>query len=348
MASLSLTSGNDTRKASEKSAIVTIDGLGGIDTLSFNSGDAPSISKFSLAMTGNSVLVSGTTGATSWFYTLKNFEIVKFKDGTVYLGSTNADSFEGKSGNTYYLINNTNDTISEASGGGTDGVFVAISEANASFKLPTNVEVATITSTVALNVIGNNSNNKLTGNFYANSLSGLSGADNLIGGGGNDTLNGGSGADKVTGGTGSDTFKFSAGDSGQSSSSDDAIADYAKGIVGVGDKIDFSSSLVIGGSSAGATDEQAKIDNKTAVATFAAGSGTSLSDALSDISSRFDASTDLAGEFAFFKVNNQGNYFMFISDGMSGVSAKDVVVELVGVKTINGVSLIGGDLTITS
>ena len=39
---------------------------------------------------------------------------------------------------------------------------------------------------------------------------------------------------------------------------------------------------------------------------------------------------------------------MFISDGVSGVGANDVVVELVGVTTIKGLNLTGGDLTITS
>jgi Ca2+-binding RTX toxin-like protein len=349
MATQTPTSGNDTYQAPRKSTVQTIDGLGGVDTLQFV-GDPhyPLISKFSLTVSGTQVTVSVISGASYWLYTLDNFEVVKFRDGTVYLGSSAADSFSGDSGTNFYLVNNSSDTIVEASSGGTDGVYVAISTANDSYTLPTNVENASIISSVALNVQGNASGNTLTGNAYANTLNGLAGADTLVGGAGNDILSGGSDADKMTGGTGSDTFKFSAGDSGQTLTTYDTIADYAKGAVGTGDKIDFTSSLTIGGSALVATSSEAKIDQKTAIATFASGSGTSLTDALSDISARLTASTDTAGEFALFKVSNKGNYFLFISDGVSGVGANDVVVELTGVTTIKGLTLTSGDLTITS
>ena len=348
MATNASTSADDTYWAPEKSTTRIIDGLAGIDTLSFDNKNAPSISKFSMAVSRTQVTVSVISGASNWLYKLDNFEVVKFKDGTVYLGSSSADSFAGATDTNYYLVNHSGDTISEASGGGTDSVYVAIATANYSYTLPANVETATIISSVALNIQGNTSANTLTGNSYANTLTGLSGADTLLGGAGNDILSGGTDADKMTGGTGSDTYKFSAGDSGQSLTTYDAIKDYAKGAVGTGDKIDFTSSLAIGGSDLVATASQAKIDQTTAIATFASGSGTTLADALSDIDARFTASTDAAGEFAFFKVNNKGNYLMFISDGVSGVGANDVVVELVGVTTIKGLNLTGGDLTITS
>ena len=350
MATQTSTSGNDTYTAPKKSTkkLITIDGLGGVDTLSFDNSDAPSISKFSMLMSGTQVIVSVISGASYWNYKLDNFEVVEFKDGTVYLGSSLGDSFTGDSSTNCYLVNHASDSISEAAGGGTDSVCLAISEANYSYTLPTNVEIASIISTVALNVDGKTSNNTLTGNSYANTLDGLSGTDTLVGGAGNDILSGGSGADKMTGGTGSDTFKFSAGDSGQIVTSYDTIADYKKGAVGTGDKIDFTSNLAIGGSALVATTSQAKIDQKTAIATFAKGSGTTLADALSDIDARLTASTDAEGEFAFFKVNNKGNYLMFISDGVSGVGSNDVVVELTGVTTIKGLNLTSGDLTITS
>jgi Ca2+-binding RTX toxin-like protein len=340
------TTGNDTYWAPQGSTVLTIDGLGGVDTLRFDSGDAPSISKFSLAVSGAHVIVSVISGASYWLYTLDNFEVVKFKDGTVYLGSSQADSFTGDTSTNFYLVNNTGDTISEASGGGTDGVYVAITDSGYSYTLPTNVENATVISSVALNLQGNVSSNTLTGNDYANTLIGLSGADTLIGNGGNDILTGGADADKMTGGSGSDTFKFSTGDSGQTSSYD-SILDFSKGAVGTGDKIDFASTLSIGGSDSVATSSQAKIDQKTAIATFASGSGTTLADALSDIGSRFSSATDTAGEFAFFKVNSKGNYFMFISDGVSGIGSNDVVIELVGVTAVKSVNLTNGDLTIT-
>lgn len=340
------TSINNTFSAPQKSTVMTIDGLGGVDTLSFDSSDAPSISKFSLAMSGTQVIVSVISGASYWLYTLNNVEVVKFKDGTVYLGSSGADTFTGDTTTNFYLVDNTGDTISEASGGGTDSVYVAIADSGYSYTLPTNVENAAAVSSVALSLQGNVSSNTLTGNDYANTLLGLSGADTLVGNGGSDILTGGSDADKMTGGSGSDTFQFSAGDSGQSTSYD-SILDLAKGAVGTGDKIDFASTMSIGGSASVASSSQAMIDQKTAIATFAKGSGTTLADALADIGARFSASTDTAGEFTFFKVNNKGNYFIFISDGVSGVGSNDVVVELVGVTSVKSVNLTNGDLTIT-
>ena len=83
------------------------------------------------------------------------------------------------------------------------------------------------------------------------------------------------------------------------------------------------------------------------VATFASGSGKTLSDALNDVMARFTAATNSAGEFAFFKVNGTGDFHLFVSDGAAGVTANDVVVQLVGVTTITSINLTGGNLTIT-
>jgi trimeric autotransporter adhesin len=59
------------------------------------------------------------------------------------------------------------------------------------------VEIATITSTAAVSLVGNGADNLLTGNAAANALSG---------GDGNDTLNGGIGNDILIGGLGNDTL----------------------------------------------------------------------------------------------------------------------------------------------
>lgn len=172
--------------------------------------------------------------------------------------------------------------------------------------------------------------------------------DTLVGNTGANMLNGRKGADVLTGGAGRDTLVFAAGDSGQTATTLDKINDYSKGVVGTGDLIDFASILKIGGSAAAATPAEALINTTTGVATFAAASGTTLSDALLDIATRFTKATDSAGEFAFFKVNNTGNFHLFISDGKAGVTGDDVVVQLVGVTSITGTNLTDGNLTITS
>jgi Ca2+-binding RTX toxin-like protein len=69
-----------------------------------------------------------------------------------------------------------------------------------------NVNAAGVTN--ALNIIGNNGVNKLTGTAFDDTLTGNSGNDVLIGGAGNDTLLGGVGADNQMGGLGDDLFQL--------------------------------------------------------------------------------------------------------------------------------------------
>jgi Ca2+-binding RTX toxin-like protein len=175
---------------------------------------------------------------------------------------------------------------------------------------------------------------------------GGNGADNLTGDGISNAITGGKGADTLTGGLGTDMFRYTAGDSGQTAATLDIITDYTKGAVGTGDKIDFTALLSIGGSVAVATATEAAINAATGVATFAAGSGTTLSDALLDIATRMTAATDTAGEFAFFRVNSTGNHMLFVSDGVAGVTAGDVVVQLNGLTSLGTISLSSGDITI--
>ena len=168
----------------------------------------------------------------------------------------------------------------------------------------------------------------------------------LFGNGGNDILGGGTGIDTMIGGTGSDSFVFASGGTGQTAATADIVADYAKGLVGVGDEFDFTSVLTFGGVAGVAGVNQASINASTGVATFAALSGTTMADALVDIATSINQGTTKAGEFAFFKVNQTGNFHLFISDGVAGVGANDVLVQLTNITTINTINLMAGDLTI--
>jgi hypothetical protein len=138
---------------------------------------------------------------------------------------------------------------------------------------------------------------------------------------------------------------FAIGDTGQTTTTVDQV-DYAKGAVGVGDKIDFASALTVGGVTTAATATQASINAATGVTTFAAGSGTTMADALADIATSMTTGVNAVGEFALFRINNTGNFYQFISDGVAGVGANDVVVQLTGVTSVGTIDLTGGDLTI--
>jgi Ca2+-binding RTX toxin-like protein len=187
---------------------------------------------------------------------------------------------------------------------------------------------------------------EVSGSAFGDTITGKTANERLIGNGGNDRLDGGVGSDTLVGGAGSDTFVFSLGQSGQTLTTMDIISDYAKGLVGIGDTIDFSAALTVGGSSAVATATEASINAATGVASFAAGSGTTLADALADITARMTAATTTAGEFAFFQVNNTGTEYLFISDSVAGLAAGDIVVSLAGVTAVNSIDLTGGDITI--
>jgi len=254
-------------------------------------------------------------------------------------GGDGVDALVGGAGNDTYIVDVItatgllHDTMTEVSNAGTDtielrGTYSGVVKV---ITLATNFENLDISNT-------GSSLYNLTGNTVANSL---------IGNDANNTMNGGKGADILTGGSGKDTFVFTTGDSGQTALTLDKIADYTKGALGTGDLIDYVSNLTVGGSAATATSAQASINMTTGVATFATGSGTTLSDALLDVTARMTAATNTKGEFVLFKVNGTGDYYAFISDGTAGVGANDVLIQLVGITSISGIDLTGGNLTIT-
>jgi hypothetical protein len=197
-----------------------------------------------------------------------------------------------------------------------------------------------------LSIVGNNGANLIQGTALADTLTGNGGNDTLEGGDGNDVLIGGAGADSLVGGAGADTFRFAAGDTGQTLATSDVIQGYQKGALGTGDVLDYTVNLIVGGTAAAATGTQASINQTTGVATFAAGSGTTLADALSDIATRINAAGTTAGEMALFRVNNTGDFNLFVSDAVNGVSAGDVLISLLGVTTIGGISLTNGNLNV--
>ncbi|GAA0561041.1 calcium-binding protein [Rhizomicrobium electricum] len=103
------------------------------------------------------------------------------------------DSMAGGVGNDTYYVGSAGDTVTEATGEGTDAVITTL----ASYTLAANVENLSSSGTGSFELIGNTSNNAITGGASADTLVGLDG---------NDTLNGGVGADNMTGGQGNDTY----------------------------------------------------------------------------------------------------------------------------------------------
>ncbi len=319
-----------------------IDGGTGIDTIFFTS-SRTGVTVNLLTGTGSGGEAEGDS-----YIAVENINGSAFGDNLT--AGTAATVLDGRAGSDILTGSNLADVFIGGTGADTINGLGGIDRANYTSSLGA-VQINLATN---VNTGGDALGDKLTNieNIYGSNLGdsiiGNTASNTFLGFGGNDRLTGLAGADILTGGVGSDTFVFAIGASGQTAATLDIISDYAKGIVGTGDKFDFASNLSIGGSNAIATATQASINATTGVATFLAGSGTTMADALLDIATRMTTAGNAAGEFAFFKVNNAGNFHLFISDGVAGVGvgANDVLVQLTGVTTINTVNLTDGDLTI--
>ena len=121
-------------------------------------------------------------------------------------GGTGTDWLLGELGNDTYTVDNAGDNVTESVNAGTDKI-----NSSVTYTISANVENLTLTGTLAINGIGNDLNNTITGNSSANQLSG---------GVGDDTLEGKLGNDILTGGAGKDSFNLT------TSGNIDTIADF--------------------------------------------------------------------------------------------------------------------------
>ena len=225
--------GNDTLVAGTGAADVADGGLG--DDLVQVLGNFSAYTRTRVTAT-DTKLVNATSGES---LTIRNVETVHFADGDKTMdavnfnlvsvgndtlvggagadtlnGGTGADLMSGGDGDDTYVVDVAGDVVTELDGEGTDLVNVAFAAAG-TYVMTANVENATVTGTVAINVTGNELANVLIGNAVNNtlaggggndSLDGGAGNDSLLGGDGNDTLNGGAGSDTLTGGGGNDVY----------------------------------------------------------------------------------------------------------------------------------------------
>lgn len=149
-------------------------------------------------------------------------------------GGAGADTLAGGGGNDVFKVDNIGDVLIENVSEGYDVV-----QSSVSYTLSSNLEVLSLSGTIAINSNGNDLHNLLQGNAANNKINGLAGNDvlqgaagvdnltdtlgsNLLDGGagndvlvagnGNDVLFGGVGNDTITTGLGSDVIVFNRGD----------------------------------------------------------------------------------------------------------------------------------------
>ncbi len=179
-----------------RSAVTNVlNGLAGVDTLSFDS-----------ATTGFTVDLQGqlaTSGVIA--YVIKNFENLT--------GSSFDDVMTGDLGNNAFNGGNGSDTVSYLNvKAGEGGVVADLSIVGAQNTLAsgfdTFVSIKTVMQSSIENLTGSVNDDVLSGNAARNILDGNAGDDTLNGSGGDDTLIGGLGDDSIEGGSGNDTAFF--------------------------------------------------------------------------------------------------------------------------------------------
>jgi len=255
------------------------------------------------------------------------YNAVVLNTGTGYAGLTAAQAaLSSLRGETLY------DTTNSA-------LYVNVDNNNLITSLDYQINV-TAASTVGATVQDGDINFILTTGTGADSIVAGSGADTITAGEGNDTINAGSGndsivagsgadnitgglgADTITGGTQTDTYVFAAGSS--SSTAMDVITDYATTEV-----IDHATLTITRQSSVvTAAAGVAGFAGGGAAATFDSGD-TTLASRIIAVEAGLASSTHTAGEAGHFMVGS--DTYIFITDGVAGVGANDVIIRLVGV-----------------
>ena len=185
--------------------------------------------------TGGDDTLNGTSSADKIFG-LGGNDILYGNGGNDQIdGGTGADTMYGGTGNDIYFVDDSGDSVIEASGEGTDEVRTTL----AAYALGADVENLDYNSFVgnfagtgnALDndIFGGSGTDTLSGLDGADELRGETGADTLLGGDGDDLLIGGSGTDSSTGGAGADTFRMSTQYESGLGAAADRITDFAPG-----------------------------------------------------------------------------------------------------------------------
>ena len=314
----------------------TIDGAGGADVIT-GAGGADSLTGGSGADTFNYTAVSESTGATADTVTDFTTGSDKIKlaftsnaattdvSGFANNKASVADSLvtlSGTAGDWFYATNGSIAVDVDGNGNIQDGIDYLIDVTGAVAAADVNF---VITGGAAANTItGGAGADTINGDAGADVIAGGAGVDTIDGGTGNDIITGGTGADVMTGGTGDDTFVFAAGDTGTPSATN---FDEIIGFASASDVIDHTAALTIVTNGAAAAAGVAAI-SALGIATFAAADDT-LAERIIATEGGIATGTAAAGQTAAFMFET--NAYVFISDGVDGVGANDVLIRLTGV-----------------
>jgi S-layer protein len=306
------TNDGDTLNAANAVAAVTMYGLGGNDSLTGSSTKANTI----YGGAGNDTITGGSMA-----------DVIDGGEGTDTFVANLAEQ-AGVSTTDGAVINLSDTALTQA------GVFTATGHYLTS-AAPT---VAANTATYLFDTESTTNASVVDTLVSIENVTGTTGTDYIVGSSAANTITGGAGADVMTGGSGADTFAFVAGDTGTPSATNfDTITDYVTGT----DKIDFTAgnlALVAEGTIGVG---QAAI-SATGFATFNAADDT-LAERIAAVEAAMTAATAVARETAVFAFG--ADSYVFVSDGVAGVGANDVLIKLTGIVAATGITLTLGDIT---
>ena len=178
---------NDNLTGTEGNDFITADASTNSDGLNFGFG-SPNVDSNTLNGLGGNDILYGSQG----------IDTLKGGNGNdVMDGGAGADKMYGGAGDDTYFVDTSGETVSEQTVAGVDDGGTDLVNSAVGFTLGTFLENLTLTGTAAVNGIGNELANVMTGNGAVNILKGMDG---------NDTLDGGVGADRLYGGAGNDTY----------------------------------------------------------------------------------------------------------------------------------------------
>jgi Ca2+-binding RTX toxin-like protein len=214
-----------------------------------------------LGLTGNALgqVINGNAGANVLTGGGGNDYLVGLGGDDILIGNADANStLQGGTGNDWYYVSRTGDSLVEFAGEGNDRILTSVS-----YTLSAGQEIETLSAvdqngTAAIDLIGNdfaqvifgtNGANGMSGNGGADQLAGFGGEDVILGGDGDDQLNGGLGHDVLNGGNGADLFVFADALGGGNV---DTVSDFAPGADRIALDHNIFTGIATGPLSAGA------------------------------------------------------------------------------------------------
>ena len=219
------------------------------------------------------------------------------------------------------------------------------------------VDGSTNTAGVSVNASTSSSAASMTGSTAAsNTLIGTGGADTIVGGGAADAIHGGAGYDVLTGGSGADTFTFYSTANGTPTALlFDTITDYTSGsdVIALTTTDAATNVSITQGTNTTAVAAAGHAAAASGVVSFHISDNTlalrliAVNDALDDINDDGGATDAIAGEALVFGFGSDS--YIFISDGVVGITSGDTLIKLTGVAnstSTNSLTIDGnGDIT---